>query len=68
LTELILSGRGALVRNLDSHLAEALKMPVTIGNPLLLIAENASNLADADLAFRAPYLSVVVGLAVPEEE
>lgn len=68
LTELILSGRGALVRNLDSHLAEALNMPVTIGNPLLLLAENASSLADADLAFRAPYLSVVVGLAVPEEE
>ena len=68
LTELILSGRGALVRNLDTHLAEALNMPVTIGNPLLLLAENASNLPDADLAFMAPYLSVVVGLALPEEE
>jgi type IV pilus assembly protein PilM len=68
LTELILSGRGALVRNLDTHLSEALNMPVTIGNPLLLLAENASNLPDADLAFMAPYLSVAVGLALPEEE
>jgi type IV pilus assembly protein PilM len=68
LSELILSGRGALVRNLDSHLAEALNMPVSVGNPLLMLAENSSNLTDADLAFMAPYLSVAVGLALPEEE
>jgi type IV pilus assembly protein PilM len=68
LSELILSGRGALVRNLDSHLAEALNMPVSVGNPLLLLAENASNLSDADLAFMAPYLAVAVGLAIPEED
>jgi type IV pilus assembly protein PilM len=68
LTELILSGRGALVRNLDSHLGEALNIPVSVGNPLLMLAENASNLPDADLAFMAPYLAVAVGLALPEEE
>jgi type IV pilus assembly protein PilM len=68
LTELILSGRGALVKNLDHHLSEALSMTVTIGNPLLMLAENASNMSDAELAFMAPYLSVAVGLALPEEE
>ena len=68
LTELILSGRGALVKNLDHHLSEALSMPVTIGNPLLMLAENASSTSDAELAFMAPYLSVAVGLALPEEE
>jgi type IV pilus assembly protein PilM len=68
LTELILSGRGALVKNLDHHLAEALSMSVSIGNPLLMLAENASNMGDAELAFMAPYLSVAVGLALPEEE
>jgi type IV pilus assembly protein PilM len=68
LTELILSGRGALVRNLDFQLAEALNMPVSVGNPLLLLAENASSIPDADLAFMAPYLSVAVGLALMEEE
>ncbi len=67
LAELILSGKGALVRNLDSYLSEALKIPVRVGNPLLMLAENASNLSDADLAFMAPYLSVAVGLALPEE-
>lgn len=67
-TELILSGRGALVRNLDSALAETLSLSVSVGNPLLKVAENASDLSDADLAFMAPYLAVAVGLALPEEE
>ncbi|OFW57123.1 MAG: hypothetical protein A2133_08770 [Actinobacteria bacterium RBG_16_64_13] len=67
-TEVILSGRGALVRNLDAHLTEALSMPVSIGNPMIHIAENASGVPDADLAFMAPYLAVAVGLALPEEE
>ncbi len=67
-TEVILSGRGALVRNLDSMLSESLSMPVSIGNPMTLIGENASSLSDADLAFMAPYLSVAVGLALPEED
>lgn len=67
-TELILSGRGALVRNLDAHLTEALSIPVSIGNPLVHVAENASKTPDATLAFMAPYLSVAVGLALPEED
>lgn len=66
--ELILSGRGALVRNLDDHLTEALSMPVTIGNPMIHLAENASDMPDANLAYMAPYLSVAVGLALPEED
>lgn len=67
-TELILSGKGALVRNLDAHLTEALNIPVSIGNPLAHVAENASKTPDASLAFMAPYLSVAVGLALPEED
>ena len=66
-TELILSGRGALLRNLDALLAEALDMPVALGNPLNHISENASDIPDASLAFMAPYLAVAVGLALPEE-
>jgi type IV pilus assembly protein PilM len=66
-TELILSGRGALLRNLDAHLADALGMPVVLGNPLNHVSENASAIPDASLAFMAPYLAVVVGLALPEE-
>lgn len=67
-TEVILSGRGALVRNLDAHLSDTLNLPVVIGNPLTLIAENDSSTSDADLAVMAPYLAVAVGLALPEED
>ena len=67
-SELILSGRGALVRNLAAHMGEALSIPVSIGNPMTHIAENDSKTSDVDLAFMAPYLSVAVGLALPEEE
>ena len=66
--QLILSGRGALVRNLDSHLAELLGMPVALANPLAHIAENSSDVPDADLASMAPCLSVAVGLVLPERE
>jgi hypothetical protein len=32
------------------------------------IAENASKIPDDSLAFMAPYLSVAMGLALPEED
>jgi type IV pilus assembly protein PilM len=64
--QLILSGRGALVRNLDAHLANLLDMPVALANPLAHIAQNSSGVPDADLASMAPCLSVAVGLVLPE--
>jgi Tfp pilus assembly PilM family ATPase len=67
-TEVIVSGRGALLRNLDGMLSDSLSMPVSIGNPMTLIAENDSGRPDTDLAFMAPYLAVAVGLALPEED
>jgi len=67
-TGLILSGRGALVRNLDAHLAEALGMPVALGNPLAHISQNSSGVPDAGLAYMAPYLAVAVGLALPGDD
>ncbi len=67
-TELILSGRGALVKNLDAHLSEALGLPVTLGNPLVHIAQNASDVPDASLAFMAPALAVPIGLALAGDE
>jgi type IV pilus assembly protein PilM len=67
-TELVLSGRGALVKNLDAHLSEALGLPVTVGNPLVHIAQNASNVPDANLAFMAPALAVPIGLALAGDE
>jgi type IV pilus assembly protein PilM len=66
--ELILSGKGTLVRNLDAHLAEALGLPVVIGNPLSRISDNASSLSDDALALIGPSLAVAIGLALPEED
>lgn len=66
--ELILSGRGTLVRNLDAHLAEALELPVVIGNPLSRVSDNSSGLADGTLALIGPSLAVAIGLALPEDD
>lgn len=67
-TELVLSGRGALVRNLAAHLQETLGLPVSIADPLGHFSENVSGLPDSVLAFMSPYLSTAVGLVLPEEE
>jgi len=65
-SQLILSGRGALVRNLDSHLADFLGMPVAVANPLVHVSENSSDMSDAELLSMAPCLSVAMGLVLPE--
>jgi type IV pilus assembly protein PilM len=65
--EIILSGKGTLVRNLDTHLAEALELPVVIGNPLSRVSDNSSGLSDDTLALIGPSLAVAIGLALPEE-
>lgn len=67
-TELIVSGRGTLVRNLDAHLAGALELPVVIGNPLNRVSDNASSLSDDTLALIGPSLAVAIGLALTEED
>lgn len=66
--ELILSGRGTLLRNLDAHLAEALELPVVVGNPLSRVSDNSSSLSDDTLALIGPSLAVAIGLALPEED
>jgi type IV pilus assembly protein PilM len=65
--QLILSGCGALVRNLDTHLATSLSLPVSLANPLTHVADNSSGMSDADLAAMSPCLSVALGLVLPEK-
>ena len=65
---LLLSGRGALLRNLDTHLSEFLGIRVECGNPLLKLAQNASGVPDEILGIQAPRLAVAVGLALDEVE
>jgi type IV pilus assembly protein PilM len=64
--ELLVSGKGALVRNLDSALSEALGLRVLIGDPMQRLSDNSSNLSDDALASIAPSLAVAIGLALPE--
>lgn len=68
LKELVISGRGTLIRNIDAHLAEALGLPVVIGNPLSRVSDNGSNLSDDTLAYIGPSLAVAIGLALPEDD
>lgn len=65
---LLLTGRGALLRNLDAHLSEFLGILVERGNPLLKLARNESGVPDEILAIQAPRLAVAVGLALDEAE
>jgi type IV pilus assembly protein PilM len=65
---LALTGRGALVRNLDAYLSEILGIPVELGNPLLKLGQNSSGHPDSLLAAIAPRLAVAVGLALDEVE
>jgi type IV pilus assembly protein PilM len=66
LNGLVLSGRGPLLRNLDSHLSEALSLRVEVGNPLLRIVSNKSAYTDEYVAAFAPRLAVPIGLALDE--
>jgi len=63
---LVLTGQGALLRNLDAYLSESLGIPVLVGNPLLKLSRNASGKPDALLAAIAPRMAVAVGLALDE--
>lgn len=65
---LAVTGRGAMLRNLDAYLSEALQIRVELGNPLLKLAQNSSGHPDALLAGMAARLAVAVGLALDEVE
>ncbi len=68
LESLVLTGRGALLRNLDSYLAESLGLNVMVGNPLLKVGEVAKGIDADSLMLIAPRLAVAVGLALDEVE
>lgn len=63
---LYLTGRGALLLNLDSYLSEFLGIRVERGNPLLKLVQNGSGVPDEVLASLAPRLAIAVGLALDE--
>lgn len=63
---LVLTGRGALLRNLDSYLSESLGLHVSVGNPLMKVSEVANTIDGEVLMSVAPRLAVAIGLALDE--
>jgi type IV pilus assembly protein PilM len=68
LDQLVLTGRGALVRNIDSYLTESLGLKVGVGDPMLKIADVAGGIDRDRLAAISPRLAVAIGLALDEGE
>ena len=65
---LLLSGEGALTRNVCEYLGHALRLDVQLGNPLQHVLENKTKLAQPDLEAMSPRLAVALGLALEDEE
>lgn len=68
ITQILLSGEGALTRNICDYLAQALHIPVALGNPLQHLSENKSAVAQTELEAISPRLAVALGLALDNEE
>ena len=66
-SQVVLSGEGALVAGLDSYLGELLGISAERGNPLRKLGTNRSNVPDEQLRVMEPVLAVALGLALEDE-
>jgi type IV pilus assembly protein PilM len=67
ISTLLLSGEGALTRNICGYLSQALHLGVQLGNPLQHIMENKSNWPQPELEAMSPRLAIALGLAIDDE-
>ncbi|CAN5548439.1 type IV pilus assembly protein PilM [soil metagenome] len=65
-SQVFVSGEGALVSGLDSYIGELLDIPTQRANPLQKLAANRSNVSDEQLRMMEPVLAVALGLAIEE--
>ncbi len=65
-TQLIVSGEGALVNGLDAYLGELLGVASRRGTPLQKLSGNKSNVPDEQLRVMEPVLAVALGLSLEE--
>jgi type IV pilus assembly protein PilM len=65
-TQVIISGEGALVGGLDAYLGDLLGVETRRGMPLQKLAGNRSNVPDEQLRVMEPVLAVALGLALEE--
>jgi len=68
IARILISGEGALTRNMCDYLGSALHLEVSLGNPLQFISENKSKLPQPELELIAPRLAIALGLAIDDEE
>ena len=66
-SEVLVSGEGALVAGFDGYLGELLGVPTRRGNPVSKLTGNRSNLSDEQLGAMEPVLAVAFGLAMEDE-
>jgi type IV pilus assembly protein PilM len=64
---LLLSGEGALTRNICGYLGQALHLAVQLGNPLQYVVENKSAIPQPELEAMSPRLAIALGLALEDE-
>ena len=64
---LLLSGEGALTRNICGYLGQALHLAVQLGNPLQYVVENKTAILQPDLEAMSPRLAIALGLAIEDE-
>jgi len=67
ISKLVVTGDGSLTRNIVYYLAQALHVPVEVGNPLREVGENKTKLSEAELEVLAPRLAIAIGLALEDE-
>jgi type IV pilus assembly protein PilM len=66
-SQVLVSGEGALVAGFEGYLGELLGVPTHRGNPVAKLAANRSNVSDEQLRAMEPVLAVAFGLAMEEE-
>ncbi|MCA1688536.1 MAG: type IV pilus assembly protein PilM [Actinobacteria bacterium] len=66
-SQVLVSGEGALVAGFDGYLGELLGVPTHRGNPVAKLATNRSNVSDEQLGAMEPVLAVALGLAMEDE-
>jgi type IV pilus assembly protein PilM len=66
-SQVFVSGEGALVSGFDGYLGELLGVSTHRGNPVGKLAANRSNVSDEQLGAMEPVLAVALGLAMEDE-
>jgi type IV pilus assembly protein PilM len=66
-SQVLVSGEGALVAGFENYLGELLGIAAHRGNPVGKLAANRSNVSDEQLGAMEPVLAVAFGLAMEEE-